>query len=188
MKRALILCCLSLAAWAEPDLIKIVTSNTTPGLKPGSFATKPRTVYRLGHWLARVEEQDDPVDKVHMVVIRSHTEGWTIDLRNKVGRHSQGLPETVRIPLLPIGGLADLEFGYELEFMRSHQIQPKDGVYAFKFGDYLIKLAVAQGKPQQLETSQKGTLVMRLHYDEYSTGLPEAPELFSVPADIKPGD
>ncbi|MFN8612812.1 MAG: hypothetical protein U0931_35065 [Vulcanimicrobiota bacterium] len=185
MKRWLLFWTLSNLAWADPTLIKIVTSNTSPGIKADSFAARPRTVYRLGSSLARVEEVDDPVDKVHMVVIRAHSQGWTLDLRNKVGRHSQGLPDKVRVPLLPLGGLADLEFGHELEFMQKNKIEPKDGAYTFSFEDYVIKLSVSEGKPQQLEASQKGKLLMRLHYDEYLTGLPEDPDLFVVPKDIK---
>jgi hypothetical protein len=188
MRALFVLWILTAQAWAEPGLIKIVTSNTTPGIKPDSFASKPRTVYRSGNSLARVEEVDDPVDKVHMVVIRAHSEGWTIDLRNKVGRHSRGLPDIVRVPLAPIGGLGDLEFGHELEFMQTHKIEAKDGTYVYSVDGYVVKLSLADGKPEQFEASQDGKVVLRLHYDEYVTGLPDNPGLFVVPKDIKVKD
>lgn len=185
MKTMLVLWIVTAIAWADPGMIKIVTTNTTPGIKPDSFLTRPRTVYRLGNSLARVEEADDPVDKVHMVVIRSHTEGWTIDLRNKVARHSQGLPDTVHVPIFPMGGLGDLEFGHELEFMQTHKLEAKDGAYVYGVEGYVVKLSVADGKPEQFEASQDGKVLLRLHYDEYVTGLPEKPELFVVPKGFK---
>jgi len=173
---------LSTFGWADPGLLKIVSSNISPDVKAGSFASKPRTVYRQGAYLARVEEVDDPVDRVHMVVIRSHSEGWTVDLRNKVARHSQGLPEEVRVPVIPVGPLAALEFGHELEFMRSHKVQLKQGVYLYRQDPYQVRLLVKGGKPALLEASEKGKLLLRLRYDQYLSGLPANPGLFQVPA------
>lgn len=184
MKSFLIGLLLSGLAWAEPGLLKIVTSNTTPGVKAGSFASKPRTVYRFGASLARVEEVDDPVDKVHMVVIRSGSQGWTIDLRNKVGRHSTGLPEVVSVPLLGVGSLANLEFGNEIEFMKSHNVPSRAGVYEYKLPPYRVRLTVKGARPEQLEAFENEKLMMRLHYDQYLTGLPKKPALFQVPAGI----
>ena len=175
-------CLLRAVCWADPGLVKIVSSNISPDVKAGSFASKPRTVYRQGSYLARVEEVDDPVDRVHMVVIRSHSEGWTVDLRNKLARHSVGLPEEVRVPVIPVGPLAALEFGHELEFMRSHGVQPKQGIYLYRQDPYQVRLVARSGKPTLLEASQNGKLLLRLRYDEYLSGLPANPSLFQVPA------
>ena len=183
MRRILVLAyLLSAFCWADPGLVKIVSSNISPDVKAGSFASKPRTVYRQGAFLARVEEVDDPVDRVHMVVIRSHSEGWTVDLRNKVARHSLGLPEEVRVPVIPVGPLAALEFGHELDFMRSHKVQPKQGVYLYRQEPYLVRLVTKAGKPALLEASEKGKLLLRLRYDVYVSNLPANPGLFQVPA------
>lgn len=121
MKRILLGLLLSGLGWADPGMLKIVTTNTTPGIKPVSFASKPRTVYRLGNSLARVE----------------------------------------------------------------HKVKARADAYEYKQDPYRVRLSVRADKPRQLEVFENGKLILRLHYDQYTTGLPENRALFQVPKGIQ---
>lgn len=183
---------ISALAGAEPTMLKIVVRNVTPDLDPKSFVALPRTIYRSGRTHARVEEQPDPADGVHLVMIRAGSESWSLDLNRKSARHSGNLPPDVRLPIFMMDdGSYIMEFGYEIAFMQDHQVPPTEvklssgqtlNRYAVKSGDRFVELLTSQGRPvfTQMRNPQ-GKVLMRLQYDEFTPDLPHQPSLYQLP-------
>src|SRR6185295_14405397 len=47
---------------APEKLVRIETTNMSPGIRKDSFAAMPKVLYRLGSRKARLEEQQDPAE------------------------------------------------------------------------------------------------------------------------------
>src|SRR5437016_2362858 len=69
-----------LAAQCSPQkLLRIVTQDASPGVPAGSFATQPKTTYRLGKTFARVEEAEDREHGIHGLVVVNSPDNWMVN-------------------------------------------------------------------------------------------------------------
>ncbi|HEX4170759.1 MAG TPA: hypothetical protein VHZ55_35310 [Bryobacteraceae bacterium] len=106
-------------------MTKMVVRLMGPGIKPGSQAALPKTIYRAADQYARIEDPPDAKQRVEKITIIRGREAYSIDLIDKRGTHTttEGLSSAPGLPIvLPLdprrklGKLDGVEFGTEARF------------------------------------------------------------------------
>jgi hypothetical protein len=184
---------------APPKLIRMVTSLVAIGVAPG-FQNKSKVQYRLGNGRTRLEEQPDPEEGVHLLLITDAPMAWTIDLVTQTGTvdRDTDVPSVVRAPVFSDDKLPkeiqQLEFGCEADFIASpdttHARMESTKVEAMKHsvvsGKWKATLFVPEGStvPHSAMLSENGKVVAAIRYHSYET-LEQVPEgLFAPPVGI----
>lgn len=142
-------------------MTKMVVQLQASDIAPGSFATRPKTIYRAGTRYCRVEEQPDPEHGIHELMIINEPDAWMINLDNKTAKHivDSGPTTNCRLPIFASSlsdvpadeakQIAGLEFGFEREFFRNNGAKPTRGpelqgqqttAYSLQFGDISLAL------------------------------------------------
>jgi hypothetical protein len=171
----------------------------SPDVPAGSFASKPKVMYRAGSRYCRVEEAPDPDKGIHGLLIISEPDYWMVNLLTKAGRHGvdSGPTFNCRMPIFPeISGL-DLEFGLELDYFKSRGVTPTPGpvlqtkqttAYRVDVGDSSLAL-FTYGKPE------RPLAVARVRGDKneiyWYSGFGQTefePRLFALPEGIRIDD
>jgi len=187
-------------ACAPDKMLRVVFRDATPGLDANSFAAKPKTLYRLGNRLGRVEEAPDPDHGIHGLIVVSEPDSWIVNLATKTGQHvvDSGAPYEFHAPIL--GGsrasdfLKSFEFGCEIAFMKDRAITPtpvqvetrKLASYRVSEGNQTIFLAVdvTLQKPVVAALYENGKVVTYLKYLSYDSDLAPDPSLFKPPSGV----
>lgn len=104
-------------------MIKAVVRLTGPGIKTGSPATMPKTIYRAGPHYARIEDPPNAREGVRKLTIIAEPDAYSVNLIDKKGTHAvdQGGADDVHLPVVfdptrKLKVLNHLEFGDELAF------------------------------------------------------------------------
>ena len=185
-------------------MTKIVTRDLFPSPAAGSFAEKPKTLYRVGTRLARMEEAPDPERGLHVLGVYADSDMWFANLIDKSGRKIRDRGETTGFhapvlpplrPRSPPPFAEELELGTELQFLRDRgavkgKVTQESVVYdslELKLGDYGFTLLCRAGtdQPVRLTATRRGKTEQVVQYDEYRTGLPVDMSLFQPPKDVK---
>jgi len=147
---------LAWAACTPEQMIMIEFRNATPSVEEGSFATKPKTLYRYGDRYGRLEEAPNPKSGIHALVIVNKADVWQINRLDGRIRHIED-PDPESKFIAPVFGnpsmpdfLNEYEFGCELEFMKGRGVKPKTfqavdrelELYSYGEDPYVIFLAV----------------------------------------------
>jgi len=134
----------------------MLQGSANPPLEEGSFASKPKVLYRYGDQYGRLEEAPDPENGIHALVIVNKRDAWQINRFDGRIRHIVD-PDPDGKFLAPVFGrpdgpdlLNEYEFGCEMEFMKSRGIEPETVMavdreletYSFSEGIYDITLVV----------------------------------------------
>ncbi|HEY7307687.1 MAG TPA: hypothetical protein VH601_26425 [Bryobacteraceae bacterium] len=118
------------------NMRKIVVRLMGPGIRPGSFAALPRTIYCAGSRYARVEDPPDARQRIEKLTIIAEPDAYSLNLIDKTGTHAidHGGPEDIHLPVvLPfdpkhgLGHLDRLEFGDEIGFFESSGARKQAG-------------------------------------------------------------
>ncbi len=72
---------------APKTMTKMEVILGSPGVQPGSFASKPKVMYRAGNRYCRIEEAPDPDNGLHGLLIVSEPDAWVVNLVTKTARH-----------------------------------------------------------------------------------------------------
>jgi hypothetical protein len=119
--------CLMVALFAFKTLGQPPTTMTKievrlegPHIPAGSFATKPKVMYRSGSQYCRIEEAPDPDNGIHGLMVINEPDAWMVNLMNKTAKHmvDPGPLLNCHLPIFP-DTEKDLEFGFELEYFKS---------------------------------------------------------------------
>lgn len=106
-------------------MIKMVVRLMGPGVKPGTFAALPKTIYRAGAHYARIEDAPDARQGMQKLTVIAEPDAYSVNLIDKKGTHAidQGGTNDLHLPVvLPLdpkrllATLDRLEFGDELDF------------------------------------------------------------------------
>src|SRR5205807_655404 len=86
---------------------------------------KSKVYYIAGKTYSRVEEQPDPAENVHELIVCAEPDMWVINLLSRTAQHvvDPGPSFVVHHKLLDEGApkeFSTLEFGEEIGFFRSH--------------------------------------------------------------------
>ncbi|MBV9502992.1 MAG: hypothetical protein JO138_26770 [Acidobacteriaceae bacterium] len=184
-------------------MTKIVVRLIGPGIKPGSFAALPRTIYSSAPHYARVEDPPDAKQHVHKLTIIAEPDAYSLNLIDREGTHAidQGGPNDLHLPIvLPfdpnheLPELDDLEFGDELHFFKQAGASRRAGpIINGKPTDEYV-LDTANGPATLVVRSQSQAPVFLTWHAKDGTykyeyiiyqELPFDPKLFAKPAGVR---
>ena len=128
-----------------------------PDVPAGSFATKPKVMYRAGSLYCRTEEAPDPENGIHGLAIVNEPDYWLVNLLKKTAQHGVDSGPTFKchLPIFPDAD-KDLEFGFEPEYFKSKGASRQEGL-------------VLQGKPTILYKVNVGDATLAL----FTYGAPD---------------
>jgi hypothetical protein len=197
-----------LAAQAPPTpppdtMTKMVVRLMGPGIKPGSYAALPKTIYRAGAHFARMENPPDARQQTEKLTVIAEPDAYSVDLMEKRGTHAidpggaNDLHLPVVLPFDPkhqLGKLDGLEFGGELEFFQDAGANKQAGpivnakptdAYQLETGEGTATLVTKQGAREPITLSwQTKDGTYKYEYISYEE-LPFQPSLFAKPAGIR---
>lgn len=187
---------------APAKLVHIVTRNISPGVAASDRTAQPRELWRQGAFFLRSLDAADPTSGAQPLVIVSEPDIWVINLATREGRHAvdAGPDLEVRAPILPVRGLppsmAALEFGCEPEYVAA--FAPREGrvvpwgatqaaLHSYSEGEHTVAILMDQRRnvPLMVSYLRAGKPVLVIRYDDYRNDLPERPQLFIPPPNVK---
>ncbi|HVN93127.1 MAG TPA: hypothetical protein VMT38_05505 [Terracidiphilus sp.] len=192
------------------SMTKMMVQLAGTDIARDSFAAKPKIFYRAGTTYCRVEEQPDPENGIHGLVIINEPDIWMVNLADQTARHyvddgptfnchmpifgdrSSGMPKEVATQI------GALEFGFEMEFFKGHGAVREPGPvlqiggqpvqtngYRLHFGDWMVALFTGGDV-------EKPAAVAMFHGEEHFTYyyagydlLPFDATLFAKPSGVK---
>lgn len=140
-------------------MTKVEVRLEGPDVPAGSFATRPKVMYRAGNQYCRIEEAPDPENGIHGLAIISEPDSWMVNLLSKTAKHvvDPGPTFNCHLPMFPDTD-KDLEFGLEIEYFKAKGAVPQPG-------------SVLQGKSTTVYKVDAGAVALAL----FTYGTPERP-------------
>ena len=188
------------AAEPKPPMTRIEYRAISPKIPADSFAAKPKIQYIAGTTYSRTEEQPDPAEGIHGLIVCAEPDIWMVNLFPRTAQHivDPGPTFITHHNILDRDApkeFASLEFGKEIEFFRSHHAAPLEAqsldgqrceVSEFKHESYRIVLFVRADtrKPFQLDVFRDDKAFFSIRYLSYQTDIPFDAALFKPPAGI----
>jgi len=184
-------------------MVKVVYRLQGPDIEPGAYAGLPRTVYRVGDNMGRVEETRDLEFGMHALIILNGRDIWMINQVNESGMHfiAPDPERGFRVPIVPSGSpVGDhraplFEIGRELTFMAENEVEPiRRGEDCNFFDVYetvvdgvtlTVFCAPDSNSPLRTQVREGDELLVEIAYDYYETGLPLDSDLFRPEASLQ---
>lgn len=189
---------------ADPPrtMIHAIVQMSGTDIPEGSFATKPKTIWRATNSYCRSDEEPDPAQGLHLRIIMSEPDSWLVDLANNRAKHmvDPGPTFNCRLPIFAfnmemlkskVGGL---EYGHEIEFFQKNGAKQVDGpaLESFKANYYKLALdgmvlvlveRVDIHVPIQIGLLQ-GEKITNVRYLLWEDQIPFKAELFAKPGGV----
>lgn len=199
---ALGLCLLAQPSWAAgcapTRLVKAVSHVSTPGLAENAFARKPKTVYRQGATMLRLEEAEDVDQGLHVLTVVNEPNIWVVNLADNTGKHLVDRGPDPRASASVIGGgppkFSELEYGCEADFARTYgqkSDKPRSlagrvlDTYVVVEGTHRLEMLMdPAGAPVRITYQYGRQLLAVIDYDSYEANLPDQPQLFAQPTGL----
>jgi hypothetical protein len=134
----------------RPKMIHVIVQMSGTDIPDGSFAGKPKTIWRASNSFCRSDEEPDPEHGLHLSIIMNEPDSWLADLANNRAKHmvDPGPTFNCRLPIFAFdmamvkGKIGELEFGHELEFFQKYGAKQVDGppLESFKANYYQLAL------------------------------------------------
>jgi hypothetical protein len=131
-------------------MIHVIVQLSGTDIPEGSFAGKPKTLWRATNSYCRSDEEPDPAQGLHLSVIMNEPDSWLVDLANNRAKHMVDLGPTFncRLPIFALSmeifksKVGGLEYGHELEFFQKNGAKQVDGpkLDSFKANYYELAL------------------------------------------------
>jgi hypothetical protein len=128
----------------------VVVELSGTDIPEGSFAGKPKTLWRATNSYCRSDEEPDPAQGLHLSIIMNEPDSWLVDFANNRAKHmvDHGPTFNCRLPIFAfsmeliqskVGGL---EYGHELDFFQKNGAKQVDGpnLESFKANYYELPL------------------------------------------------
>jgi hypothetical protein len=183
-----------------PPMTRIEYRLIAPTIPAESFGAKPKILYIAGSGYSRTEEQPDPAQGIHGLVICAEPDIWMVNLIPRVGQHviDPGPTYVVHHNILSATApkeFATLEFGKEIAFFRGHEASPLEAqvlegqrceVSEFRYADFRAVLYVREDthQPFHLDVFRDARPLISVRYLSYQTGLPFDRALFKPPTGV----
>jgi hypothetical protein len=166
-----------------------------PDVPAGSFATKPKVMYRAGSRYCRIEEAPDAERGIHGLAIVNEPDYWMVNLMDKTAQHAvdPGPTFNCHLPIFPDAD-KNLEFGLEPEYFKNKGASRQEGsvlqgkqttLYKVNIGDAILAM-FTYGSPE------RPMAVSRVHGEKGEIfwfrgwgDLPFDAKLFAKPEDVK---
>jgi hypothetical protein len=186
-------------SWAEAPpkaMLKLEVVLQSPEALPGSFAAKPKVMYRAGTHYCRTEEEVDPERQIHGLLIINEPDFWMVNLLAKAGKHGvdPGPTFNCRMPIFQEISGFDLEFGHELDYFKTKGVvsQPGPILQGKQTTAYKVDIRNSSVALFTYGTPERPLAIAHVHgetkdvywYSGYGE-LPFDPKLFEKPAGVK---
>jgi len=206
----LVLCIFAGTSGAEQlpkTMLKLEVILQSPDVPAGSFASKPKVMYRAGKQYCRTEEAPDPEQGIHGLVIINEPDYWMVNLLAKTAQHGvdPGPTFNCRMPMFADGALKspsddeskqimELEFGLEFEFFKSKGATPQQGpvlrtkptmVYRVEIGKADLALFTYGSPERPLAVARKRGEKNDIYWYSGYGQLDFNPKLFAKPENVK---
>lgn len=187
---------------APGDMVRIETSNQSPGLPKSSFARRAKTLYRAGNRYARTEEALDPNTNTELLVVINAPDVWIANIAEGTGRHivdpdPQSRARTIIFDANEMGPsfppeFTGLEFGCEVAFFvekKAEQV-PHEAAgrrltkHVLDRGTWRLTLLTSTQMPEALLLSKDGKVVFALRYHSYQRFAEIDERLFRPPENV----
>lgn len=167
-----------------------------PDAAPDSFAAAPRTLYRTGELLGRIEEPPNAETGLYLLFIVNGADVWVVDRNARTGQHmvDPGPDLGFVAPIVSESTKSEywnnFEYGCEVPFMKAVGAVPRempDGgqLYVHSKEGITVRLLTAKnGNPARIELSGPGN-DFSVAYKVFEE-VPDAPaDLFAKPAGVE---
>jgi hypothetical protein len=133
-----------LAQQPPKEMTKVEALLQSSDVPAGSFAAKPKVMYRAGSRYCRIEEAPDPDHGIHGLAIINEPDYWLVNLLSQTAQHAVDSGPTFNCHM-PIFADTDkaLEFGLEQEYFKSKGASPQQGPVLQTKRTTLYKVEVA---------------------------------------------
>lgn len=186
---------------SQPEtMTKVIVRLTGPGIRPGSPAALPKTIYRAGPHYARIEDPPNAREGMRKLTIIAEPDAYSINLIDKKGAHAtdQGGLDDAHLPVVfdpthKLKTLNHLEFGNELAFFEKAGAAKSIGPIVNNQATEAYRLPEEEGSATLIVKSGRETPIRlswetkdgtyTYEYFEYER-LPFNPALFAKPAGI----
>ena len=176
-------------------MTKVEVFLQSPDIPAGSFATKPKVMYRAGSRYCRIEEALDAENGIHGLAVLNEPDVWMVNLVTKTAKHmvDPGPTLNCHLPIFPDTD-KDLEFGLEMEYFKRKGATPQKGPVLQNKSTTLYKIEASDATLAMFTygTPERPKLVSRVRGDKgeifWFTGwgdLPFDPALFTKPQGMK---
>ena len=192
---------------SRQTMTKLAVRFQSPNVPEGSFAAKPKVMYRAASRYCRTEEMADPEHGIHGLMIINEPDVWMVNLLTSTARHfiDPGPTFNCRMPIFIYGEdvksaedmknpLLELEFGRELEYFKGKDATPSEGpvLQGKKTTTYMVEAGESQLFLFTIGTPERPWAVARQHsgtreiywYGEYKQ-IPFDSKLFAKPTGVK---
>jgi len=192
------------AACDPKGVFRIVTVDMSPGIGKDSFAAKPKILYRSGRFLARLEEEPDPANGMHLLFVINAPDAWQANLFDQTGDHMVDKAKSKDVHMQVFGAdpaldvpeeFSTVEFACEREYFASNDVVHKP----YKSGEHeMTKHSVTRGEWRLTMVTQVGSdipwalmllksdkVVGAIRYLSYLSRPDIDPALFAKPDGIK---
>jgi hypothetical protein len=118
------------AKCAPKYVLRIVTAIEQPDLPADHFARVPKTLYRSGETMARLEEEKNPATGTHLLIVINEPDIWMVNRADMTGQHALDSGPTYVFHAPALGTIesklwTNLELGCEVPFMKAVGSEPK---------------------------------------------------------------
>jgi hypothetical protein len=183
------------AKCAPKNVLKIVTTAELPGVAPDSFASAPRTLYRSGELLGRMEEPPNPETGLHLLFVINGADIWVVNRNDRTGQHLVDAGPDVGFGAPILSDIKseywnNFEYGCEVPFMTAVGAAPQetpDGGRLYvhtKEGITARLFATKDGRPARLELSGPGN-DFSLVYKVFEEVAEPPADLFAKPVGVQ---
>ena len=131
-------------------MIHIIVQLSGTDIPEGSFAGKPKTLWRATNSYCRSDEEPDPQQGLHLRSIMNEPDSWLVNLADNRAKHlvDPGPTFNCRLPIFALSmeifksKVGGLEYGHELEFFQKNGAKQVDGpkLESFKANYYELTL------------------------------------------------
>ena len=182
-------------ARCEPKhTLKIVVSVEDAELPADHFSRRPKTIYRSGRMLGRVEEEPNASTGRHMLVVVNGADLWIVNLADKTGQHAVDPGPSLAFRAPVVGDVEseywnNFEFGCELPFMQAVGTEKSaapgsdERVYEHAKEGTTVQLVSVKGIPRRvtIETTDRRFAFVYHSFEQLTNA---DPALFEKPPGI----
>lgn len=183
-------------------MIHVIVQLSGTDIPEGSFAGKPKTMWRATNSFCRSDEEPDPAQGLHLRTIMNEPDSWLVDLANNRAKHmvDPGPTFNCRMPIFAfsmemfkskVGGL---EYGHELEFFQKNGARQVDGPELQSFKANYYELALDGMVLQLVERADihvpiliallQGEKITKVRYLLWENQVPFKADLFAKPTGV----
>jgi hypothetical protein len=183
-------------------MTRLVAQMSGAEIPVDSFAAKPKVYWRATNQYCRVDEEPDPLNRIHGRLIMNEPDAWLVNLADGTAKHfvDPGPTFNCKMPIFAIdpetakSKVGELEFGREIEFFQSNGAKPIDGppmsfkanFYELTIGDSALRLVErADVHAPIMIALERGQNVLEVRYQSWDNQLPFDPDVFAKPTGVK---